>query len=69
VGLERDHYVRNLIDRIDDLERRLEELERSTPHVVIGPYTAGAPTADGYVLLTLYVSGVATNYRVLVDAV
>ena len=31
MSLERDHYINNLLDRVDALERRIADLERAAP--------------------------------------
>ncbi len=61
--MEREHVVGNVLDEVADLKRRLERLEATAVQGQIGPYTAGAPSTTGYVLLTIYVNGTPTAYK------
>lgn len=63
--IDREHVVGNVLDEVADLKRRLERLEATAIQGQVGPYTAGAPSATGYVLLTIYVDGTPTEYKLL----
>ena len=63
--MEREHVVGNVLDEVADLKRRLERLEAMAIQGQIGPYTAGAPSAAGYVTIVIYVDGAPTTYKLL----
>jgi hypothetical protein len=69
VLMQRKHVVGNVLDRVVEMERRLAALERGVIMATLEGYTTGAPTADGYLLLTLNENGVRVQYRVSVDKV
>jgi len=66
MALTLDAQKDNLIDRIIELEREIEELKRTRPWVIIDAYVAGAPQATGYLPLTIVVNGMETTFKVVV---
>ncbi len=63
--MEREHVVGNVLNEVAELKRRLERLEAMAVQGQIGPYTAGAPGATGYVTVVIYVNGTPTAYKLL----
>ena len=67
MALTLDALKDNPLDRIVELERRIAELERTRPWIIIDSYVVdGAIQATGYLPMTIIVDGVETTYKVLV---
>jgi hypothetical protein len=63
--MQREHVVGNVLDEVADLKRRLERLEAMAVIGQLGPYTASAPAATGYLVAVVYVNGMAITYKLL----
>jgi len=66
MALTLDAQKDNLIARIIELEREVEELKRTRPWAIIDAYVAGAVSSTGYLPLVIVVNGVETMYKVAV---
>jgi hypothetical protein len=63
--MQREHVVGNVLDEVAELKRRLERLEAMAVMGQVGPYTATAPNATGYITLVIYVNGTPTTYKLI----